>query len=740
MNPPDVPGDDERSRLRDLTAAWLELCERGEEPDLASLCGDRPELMADLRRRIEALAKLDSWLDTDGAASEPSNEAMPEEFPARVGRFRIVRELGRGGMGVVFEAVEQDLGRRIALKVLRRSALEQPTHRSRFRVEALALAGLDHAHVVEVYEFGHAGGVDFIAMPLIDGQGFDDWLLGSPDTDGSPHPDKSRGHPPVHVVARIGAEVADALDAAHRQGVTHRDVKPSNILIDKEGHSWLVDFGLARIDGTPGPTGSGPLLGSVAYIAPERFEGVTDPRSDVYSLGVTLYEALTGKRPFEGGSEAETVHKILECDAIPPRRLDPGIPRDLETIVRKAMARELADRYPSAAALADDLRRFLDGRPVATRPVPPVERLVRWHRRSPVMATLLWALLASLILGLVGTTTLYREAARQREEAKDSERWAREALADISDLVAQDSFFSRSPTTEARATLLRKVQDYYERVIRRGDSDPTARSSWALACRRASDIEEARGHLDWAESNLKRSIEAYESLIRDFPGRDDYRFGLFHALRSYWFGETGRPTPLGRAEVEAQRRALETIHSLVAAEPTNADYRDGLAAQGVRWGCLLVGLGEPAEAEKTIRTAIATAEALSGEVPDRPEFHRHVAGGWFELGRLFVDLGRFEEAADAFGNSARVNAEIAARIPNDRGYQFDWANSLKYEGDYLSQTGRPEEGIRRLEAARSLVDALLKKQPDYRYYTLLRDETDRKLRDARGRGHRKSGP
>ena len=497
----------------------------------------------------------------------------------------------------------------------------------------------------------------------------------------------------IRRVTQIGAEVADALDAAHRKGVTHRDVKPSNILIDADGHSWLVDFGLARIDGTPGPTGSGPLLGSVCYIAPERFEGITDPRGDVYSLGVALYEALTGQRPFEGKSEAETIHRILGGKAIPSRSHNPAIPRDLAMVVSKAMARDIADRYASAGLFADDLRRSLDGKPVTARPIPPFERFVRWHCRTPALAALVWALFTSLGVGLAAATLLFREAAYQREEARQGERWARKALADISNLVAQDAFFSQAPTTQTRATMLRTVQEYYDRVTSRGHADRDTRSQWALALRRAAGIEEALGHIDQAEANLKRSIAEYEALIRDFPRAAAYRFGLFHALQSYWFGVDEPGTPRGRAEKEAQRRALDTIRSLVEAEPANPYYRDCLASQGLRWGIVLMQLNKTAEAEQTIRSAMATAEALSREVPDEPGFRKHVAGGWFELGRLHSHLGRFEEAADAFGNSARVNGEIAARLPNDQGYRYYRASGLMGEGKALAQLDRTGAAI-----------------------------------------------
>ena len=732
MIPPIESGDDRARRLRDLTVEWLERCEQDKEPDLAELCHGEPELVSDLRQNIEALRKLNAWLDADadadGVASRPAGEDVPEESPSRVDRYRIVRELGRGGMGVVHEAEQEPLGRRVAIKILRRSAIEHLAHRTRFLIEAQALALLDHPHIVKVYEFGHADGRDFIAMPFIDGRSLDKWLLDQ--TGEAPRDDKTRETSSPRKIARIGAEIADALASAHRKGVFHRDVKPSNILIDGNGNSWLVDFGLARIDGTDGPTRSGPMLGSVAYIAPERFEGVTDQRGDIYSLGVTLYEGLTSKRPFEGKSEAETISRILEGKAITPRKLDSRIPRDLETVVQKAIARDPSDRYASAANLADDLRRFLEGRPVTARPVPTMERFLRWHRRSPVLAVLVWALFVTLSSGLIMTTIFYREALRQRGAAEENERWARDALAEISELVAQDSFFTRSPTTEARAILLRKVQDYYEKVITEGDADRAARSYWALTCRRVAEIETALGHTDLATSNLKRSIEAYDSLIKDFPSENAYRFGLFHALLSCRVGGDARYPELEPFELAAPRRALETIRTLVEIEPKNADYRDCLAAQGLVWGVLLRAEGKTSEAEQTIRSAMATAKAVSEEVPSRPEFRKNLAGGWLELGRLFMDVGRREEALEAFQNSSRTYAETVARARKMTAIQYDWARSLGFQGNFLIRQGRSEEGVRSLKVAGSVIERLLKDQPDYRPYVEMRDEINRTLRDV----------
>ncbi|MCR4412566.1 MAG: serine/threonine protein kinase, partial [Thermoguttaceae bacterium] len=301
-------------------------------------------------------------------------------LPRRLGDFEIVREVGRGGMGAVYEARQVSLDRRVALKVLRFAAVSDPQLLERFRREAETVAQLHHTNIVPVFSIGQEAGVNYYAMQYIDGQSLADVL-------------RESGEPPgAATVAEWGLQLAEALSYAHQHGVIHRDIKPSNVLVDGEGRVWLTDFGLARrlTDVTLSATGA--LLGTPRYMSPEQAtatERRIDHRTDIYSLGATLYEMATGKPVFEGTSPQDVLAQIFEQEPRPPRELRPGLPRDLETIILKCLHKDPARRYTSARELAEDLRAFLEDRPIRARRPSAVERASRWtrkHRRSVTQA------------------------------------------------------------------------------------------------------------------------------------------------------------------------------------------------------------------------------------------------------------------------------------------------------------------------------------------------------------------
>ncbi len=359
---PSADGDGPSSvTLAELVEEVTRRARAGEAMDLDALRRDHPRHAAELSLLLPVLRGLAGL--REGPAAGP------------LGEFRIVREVGRGGMGVVYEAVQESLGRRVALKVRPPVATLSPEHRERFRREAHAAARLHHTHIVPVFGVGERDGVLFYAMQFIEGVGLDALVR---DGEGGP----------TEWAARVAADVADALDHAHRQGVLHRDVKPSNILIDRDGSAWLTDFGLAHVADADGLTHTGDVIGTPRYLPPEGFGGRCDARGDVYGLGLTLYELLARRPAFDAPDRAALVERITHDGPAPLRRLAPGLPRDLETVVHKAVDREPGRRYQTAAEFADDLRRFLADRPVRARPAGPLRRLWRWAKRRPVVAAL----------------------------------------------------------------------------------------------------------------------------------------------------------------------------------------------------------------------------------------------------------------------------------------------------------------------------------------------------------------
>ncbi|MCO6456287.1 MAG: protein kinase [Pirellulaceae bacterium] len=361
-------------KLVRLLDDYLEQLKAGRAPHREQLLADHPELA----RQLEAcLAGIDFIQRTSDAPAVPSV----------IGGFRILREVGRGGMGAVYEAEDLTLGRRVALKVLRFGPVADSSAVDRFRREAETVAGLHHTNIVPIFAVGTEHGVNYYVMQFIAGRSLAEVAGDDKPLD-------------VRQVAAWGLQAADALEHAHRRGVIHRDVKPSNLLLDGDDRIWLTDFGLARRRDDVTLSLTGALLGTPRYMSPEQASaarGQVDHRTDIYSLGATLYELATGRPVYHAESPHAILNQILSSDPLPARGVRPDVPRDLETILQKCLARQPADRYGSAAELAADLRAFLEGRPIQARRAPPLERLWRWTRKHHRSASLAVASVAATL-------------------------------------------------------------------------------------------------------------------------------------------------------------------------------------------------------------------------------------------------------------------------------------------------------------------------------------------------------
>jgi tetratricopeptide (TPR) repeat protein len=361
------------------------------------------------RTQLQKLFEVHRALESDGPATVRT-DGGPQPAPVwpLVPGYAILEELGRGGMGVVYKARQAALDRLVALKMLRDGALAGPEQLARFRAEALAVARLRHPHIVHIYDVGEQDGRPFLALEFVEGGSLAQKLGGTPL--------------PARRAAELVTTLARAVQHAHGQGIVHRDLKPANVLLATDGTPKVTDFGLAkRLDGGAGLTGSGQLLGTPSYMAPEQAEGgsgAVGPSADVYALGAILYECLTGRPPFVAATALETLEQVQSREPVPPRLLQPEVPRDLETVCLKCLDKEPGRRYASAEALADDLGRFLAGEPVRARPLGRLGRLGRWARREPAVAGLWAAGLAALLLLMSGAAVWwFRQAETDRAAA-----------------------------------------------------------------------------------------------------------------------------------------------------------------------------------------------------------------------------------------------------------------------------------------------------------------------------------
>jgi eukaryotic-like serine/threonine-protein kinase len=353
----------------------------------------------------------DATVDLESSGLPSSEPASPTRI-RYFGDYEIIRELARGGMGVVFEARQVSLNRKVALKMILAGQLANDTDVKRFYSEAQAAANLDHPGIVPIFEVGQHDGQHYFSMGFVEGQSLSQRL--------------NEGALAAREAATLMATVADAIEYAHQCGVIHRDLKPGNILLDQKGNPRVTDFGLAKtIQGDSGLTGSGQILGTPSYMPPEQAggrRGEVGPAADVYALGATLYCAVTGRPPFQAATAMDTVIQVLSGEPVPPGRLNPSIPRDLETICLKCLEKEPRERYPSAATLAADLRRFLAGEPIAALPSTRLGRAAKWARRKPTLAAAYTLALLAVLLGGLGGTAVWQW--RAAEHARDAAKTA----------------------------------------------------------------------------------------------------------------------------------------------------------------------------------------------------------------------------------------------------------------------------------------------------------------------------
>jgi eukaryotic-like serine/threonine-protein kinase len=573
----------------------------GERPTVEEYAGRFPQLADQIRAVLPAVAMMEQLRPRcEDAVTLQAVEAHPERPPERVGEYRIVREIGRGGMGVVYEADQVALGRRVAIKVLPGRLVSNEKLRERFRREAQAAARLHHTSIVPVFAAGESDGQCYYVMQLIEGRGLDK-IIREAATQGDKDPLEPREF--CRTAARIGFQVAEALAYAHAQGVLHRDIKPSNLLLDKRGTVWVTDFGVAKLAEGTNLTESGDLIGTLKYMPPERFSGLSDARGDVYSLGVTLYELLTFRSAFPDTTPHNLIQLITQQTPIRPGKLNPEIPKDLETIVLKAAARDSAHRYNTAGELAEDLRRFLYDRPILAKRTGPAEQLWRWCRRNPALAGLTAAaLLLMMAVTLVSVVAYAQTAAAnrdmekalaaektQRDHAETTAALALEALNRTYDRFAPSRLVVVPPVSNEvgvelppqpatlppeAVLLLEDLLRTYEQIARAGGEFPKLRAQAAEANHRIGDIRRRLGRFKDAAVAYQAAIDLYTDLLPE-SNTDGVRIKLARACNEY--GRTLRSLQMLDESRRMHESAIKTLTDVPKALADRPESRYELA-------------------------------------------------------------------------------------------------------------------------------------------------------------------
>ena len=691
-------------------------------------------------------------------APEQTSEANAPPAPTadlgRLGEYRLLNELGRGGMGIVYRAWDERLHRLVAIKVLRPDQVE-PADRQRLVREAQHASRFQDDHVVMIHAVvDPADGLPYLVMEYVPGRtlGESIALVDRPE--------------PGQVAAWV-AEVADALHAAHAAGLIHRDVKPSNILIDdRTRRAKITDFGLARAQsGQSRVTRENFVAGTPTSMSPEQARGDPDldARSDIYSLGSTLYEALTGVTPYRGAPHL-VLRQVIEEDPRPVRQLNDRIPRDLETICLKAMARERDRRYRTAGELADDLRRWVRGEPIHARPVGPVERTYRWAHRNPRVAGLAAALVVVFTAGFLAVLWQWRRAELNLKESQASFQRARRAVDQFYTRFYQQGVLAIPGLEKVRRDVLGEMIQYYKDFLDQHRNDPALRLELAETCLRIGDLTKDQGNKVDALAVLRQAVQYFDSLPSGARDTQRAQMGLYRSLhfialvesdqgdvessrRDYQrgfrilekivekepgnlelkrelaavLGNFANLSLVAKDRTEARRaylQALEIQKDLVRRDPAQVTFKNDLALTYHNFAFLADGQERRALLEQALTLRKQLVEAL----PANPVFRRHLARTYDTLGRDQLRIGQAQDAQVFLQESRALLHQVVIEQPSVTTYQDNLAAVCEELGHTLHRLGQHREAQEAYNEARTMYQRLTQSNSENaRYKEALRE-------------------
>ena len=756
---------DDRHPVDVLAEQFIQKIQTGIDTSIDEFVNEYPEFESEIRAVFPAVLAIEK------AKPPPIADMLLHASQLEVvGGFKVLREVGRGGMGVVFEAEEIALGRSVALKILPRAALLSKRRLDRFKREAGTAANLHHTNIVPVYSVGEDQGLHFYAMQLIDGVGLDVVVREFSQHGRSTWVDSGPGTPEwFRLVAEMGMQVSGALEYAHSRGTLHRDIKPANLLVDRESNIWITDFGIAKAVGQSTLTGSGDMVGTLQYMPPEQSEGIYDARGDVYSLGLTLYELLTQTRPFVGDSPAALLKEMDRGAVSPPSRVTPGIPRDLETIVLKAMSRTPLHRYETAWALEDDLRRFIDGRPIAARPVSAVGQVWRWCKRNRMVASFAALAFVSVCVaalmgwtGLLQTRELLHQTEAERVRAESNLGLSLQAFDDIFDSIAGESLGDRlnaefddpdrapahsSPVSAQNAVMLERLVDFYDRFAQANRNNPMLQRATARAHRRVGDINRALGRLKLAQVSYGKAIDVLDQLPEAETLID--RCGIRNAQ--------GRILALlGQVEeaVEAHHAALAILEDgTIAADDVRALYERircneclGVLTSGpdrTRGGARLRRRGERGSnsnvAARHFDRAIELSEILTRIKPNEPESHLMLATGLRGLALVTRYTPRHEESVQCLVRATDILRMLMEKEPDVATFKYELAELITSMEIRALLPDEIADSLAQFEMALSFLLELNKQHPEMPRYATSLARTHGLIGDIKRQGNDDTG-
>ncbi len=665
-------------------------------------------------RITQVLDEVDLELSSERPTHHDTGPSRPGEAPApegpptpRLGRFELGVMLGRGGFGTVWAAWDTVLRREVALKVPREGRFTGPEALERFLREARATAGLHHPSIVTVYDVGREGETVYIVAERGAGESLDRRI--------------ARARPTHREAADLVAQVAVALEYAHSRGIIHRDIKPSNILLDGSGReisARLMDFGLAKSEaGEDTLTLDGQMLGTPAYMSPEqvRDSHAVDGRGDIYSLGVVLYELVTGALPFHGTTRM-MLSQVLDQEPPRPRTLDDTIPRDLETIILRCLAKEPSRRYADAGRLREDLQLWLGGEPILARPVGRLERLRSRCRRHPAVTSLAAVLAGTAAIGLASVLFQWRRAEFARRAADRSFQDAFHAVDLYLNRIAEDDRLRRAGLGPLRKDLLEAGLPYYRRFIDGRGADPTVKAELAAAYARVGRIHAEIGSQDRAAESYRIAISTLRGLVRGRP-EEGPRRELASALGNLGIlrGKSGEVAE-ALADLAEARGLYEGL--------TGVEDLRALAGLFGKIGNVQAATGRAAEALASFTRAEQTFETLRRERADSPADRSGLANTYCNIGVLHQENDRLPDAAVAYRRAVEIQEGLARDAPGVSSNRSDLANTLCNLGSVTRQLGHPADASALYQRARELQEVLVKTEPDIAAY---REELARTL-------------